>query len=200
MNLGEKITQLRKQKGLSQDALAHELNVSRQSISKWETGASVPELDKLVALSDLFQISLDELVRDTAPPQTPPAPEAAPPSAPSNQYILGCILLFLGIFCTALGLIYLGNLLLPGLILIAYGAICLLVKRHAGLVIGWITMAPILLLHRSFTGIRLFSVLNPAYYQNVAPMNCILAWTLWLLLALLAFATYRAMKKHVQSK
>lgn len=198
MTLGDKITQLRKQRGLSQDALAHELNISRQSISKWETGASVPELDKLVALSDLFQISLDELVRDTPPTQPPPIPEVAPPSTPSQQYILGCILLFLGAFCTVLALVSLRTLLLPGPILIVYGAICLLVKRHAGLVIGWITMAPVLLLHRSYTGIRLLSVFNPSYYQNVAAGNWILAWILWLLLALLAFATYRAIKRHAK--
>lgn len=199
MNLGEKITQLRKQKGLSQDALAHELNVSRQSISKWETGSSTPELEKLVALCDLFQVSLDELVRDISPENAPPIPPQAPPSARSTQQIVGLILLTIGILSMLLGFLLLRNVFLLGFILIVYGAVCLLAKRHAGLIIGWITMTPILLLHRSFTGIRLFSVLNPQYYQNVVSMNCILAWAIWLLLALLAYATYRAIKKQPKS-
>lgn len=63
MTLGERLVRLRNQKGLSQDALAEALGVSRQSVSKWETDASVPELDKLVKLSSLFGVSLDELVQ-----------------------------------------------------------------------------------------------------------------------------------------
>lgn len=63
MTLGERIVRLRNQKGLSQDALAELLGISRQSVSKWETDASVPELDKLIRLSDVFGISLDALVR-----------------------------------------------------------------------------------------------------------------------------------------
>lgn len=55
---------LRKQKGYSQEDLAYQLGVSRQSISKWESGVSVPELERIIELSDLFGISIDELVRD----------------------------------------------------------------------------------------------------------------------------------------
>ena len=64
MNLGEKIYQLRSQKGLSQGNLADMLEVSRQSISKWENNTAVPELDKLIKLSEIFEISLDELVKE----------------------------------------------------------------------------------------------------------------------------------------
>ena len=49
---------------MSQGDLAEKLNVSRQSVSKWETGASTPDLDKLIAMSELFQVTLDELVKD----------------------------------------------------------------------------------------------------------------------------------------
>ena len=62
MALSETIYRLRTEHGLSQGDLAAELDVSRQSISKWETGSSVPELDKLVAMSRLFGVTLDELV------------------------------------------------------------------------------------------------------------------------------------------
>lgn len=63
MTLGERIIKLRNTKGISQDTLALALGVSRQSVSKWETDASVPELDKLIKLSKYFEISLDELVQ-----------------------------------------------------------------------------------------------------------------------------------------
>ena len=63
MTLGERIIKLRNSKGISQDTLAVALGVSRQSVSKWETDASVPELDKLIKLSEYFEISLDELIK-----------------------------------------------------------------------------------------------------------------------------------------
>lgn len=62
MNLGENIYNNRTRCHLSQGDLADALEVSRQSISKWENNASVPELDKLIRLSDIFEITLDELV------------------------------------------------------------------------------------------------------------------------------------------
>ncbi len=65
-----KLYNLRKQKGLSQEELANRLNVSRQTVSKWEIGDSTPDMEKLIAISDLFDISLDELVMDKVPPET----------------------------------------------------------------------------------------------------------------------------------
>lgn len=62
MSLGERIYKLRTEREMSQGDLADALEVSRQSISKWETNGSVPELDKLVKLSEIFDVSLDELV------------------------------------------------------------------------------------------------------------------------------------------
>lgn len=63
MNIGEKIYNLRKKKNLSQEDLASILNVSRQTISKWETGESNPELDKIVPICNFFEISTDEFLK-----------------------------------------------------------------------------------------------------------------------------------------
>ena len=63
MNIGEKIYQLRKKKNLSQEDLASVLNVSRQTISKRETGDSNPDLDKIVPLCNFFDISTDEFLK-----------------------------------------------------------------------------------------------------------------------------------------
>lgn len=76
MTLAEKIALLRRQSGQSQEALADRLCVSRQAVSKWESGASVPELDKLLALSEVFGVSTDYLLKDDEP--APPAAPAAP--------------------------------------------------------------------------------------------------------------------------
>lgn len=84
MTLAEKIATLRKQRGWSQEELAAHLGVSRQSVSKWESAASVPELDRVVELSRIFGVTTDELLLDSPPalyfepepqePQMPPQP------------------------------------------------------------------------------------------------------------------------------
>ncbi|MBR5561060.1 MAG: helix-turn-helix transcriptional regulator [Clostridia bacterium] len=70
MKLSEKLVLLRRKQGLSQEALAEKLNAARQTISKWENGQTVPELDMLVRLTDLYGISLDWLVRGEGGCQT----------------------------------------------------------------------------------------------------------------------------------
>lgn len=64
--LSEKIYQLRRRSGLSQEQLAEKIGVSRQTISKWEGGLAKPELEKLKALSEFFQITIDELTGNQA--------------------------------------------------------------------------------------------------------------------------------------
>ena len=62
--LSEKLYQLRKNSGLSQEQLAEQLNVSRQAISKWESGTAVPESEKLITISNYFGVSVDYLLKD----------------------------------------------------------------------------------------------------------------------------------------
>ena len=67
MTIGEKINQIRKMAGMTQEELAEKMHVSRQTISKWETGASAPDLDNAVRLCTLFQISLDDFMQGEVP-------------------------------------------------------------------------------------------------------------------------------------
>ena len=62
MMFNDNLNKYRKQKGLSQEELAFRLGVSRQSVSKWESGQSTPELERIIEIADLFGISLDELI------------------------------------------------------------------------------------------------------------------------------------------
>lgn len=81
MTLADKIIDLRRKSGWSQEELAHRLNVSRQSVSKWEGAQSVPEVEKLLQMSRLFGVSTDYLLKDelerpeeTGGPTPPPQP------------------------------------------------------------------------------------------------------------------------------
>ena len=65
MTTGEKLSLLRKKKGLTQEELSEILKVSRQSVSRWEMDATFPETDKLIALSKLFGCSIDFLLNDS---------------------------------------------------------------------------------------------------------------------------------------
>lgn len=63
MLLAEKITELRKKQGWSQEELANKLDISRQSVSKWESGGAMPDLDKIIKLSSIFGVSTDYLLK-----------------------------------------------------------------------------------------------------------------------------------------
>ena len=64
MKLAEKLFELRKEKGWSQEKLAEQINVSRQSISKWESGQVLPEIEKIIEISKIFQVTTDYLLLD----------------------------------------------------------------------------------------------------------------------------------------
>ena len=81
MTFGEKLTLLRRQAGLSQEELAEKLQVSRQAVSRWESGETLPGADKLLALREVFSVSVDSLLVD----QLPPKPEADPLLTPHQQ-------------------------------------------------------------------------------------------------------------------
>ena len=91
MTLGEKIYELRTRNNLSQGDLANELNVSRQSISKWENGNSTPDLEKIVKLAEIFNVSLDELIKNEEKEETiinnTPEPNITPPPKTEEKKI-----------------------------------------------------------------------------------------------------------------
>lgn len=85
MKLGERLQALRRAAGLSQEQLAEKLNVSRQAISKWERDESLPDAEKIVALSDLFGVTTDQLLRGEAPAAAaPPGPSPSPDAPPQD--------------------------------------------------------------------------------------------------------------------
>lgn len=103
-DFAERLYTLRREKGLSQEQLAEKLNVSRQAVSKWESGTSLPESDKLLAIADFFGVSMDELVRGKT--EETPAAVSAPDESGKGRFAAGLAVCIAGV----VGLLALGIL------------------------------------------------------------------------------------------
>ena len=198
MTLGERIAYYRGALGLSQGELAEKLGVSRQAVSKWETDAGLPDLDRLIALSGLFDITLDELVKGTAPSPAPAdgaqaaafPPEASPAAAEKpasgGQKTVGYILLGVGLLCAVLALFLNWALLIPAGYLLICAVLCLTLRRDAGRVILGGTVYAVLLTCQRWTGMPgLGSIINPVVYQSeFYGIGVWVTWGLWAVLVL----------------
>ena len=106
MTIGEKILNLRKARGWSQEELAEHIGVTRQAVSRWESDSAKPDADKIVAICDLFGVSADYLLRDIAgATATSFAAEEKSGRMSANQ-ILGLVFLCLSITLTTIFAIY----------------------------------------------------------------------------------------------
>ena len=161
MSLGQRICQYRTRQGMSQLELAERLEVSRQSISKWETDASVPELEKLVNLCEVFEVTLDELVRGVPQQENRVDTgdrEGMTPKAVARM-IVGGVLLLCGIMIFVLLWLTLQDFwegLLIGSAVAVPGIICLKAKEYVWVwcafaeLIIWALVYPLLVLIFSF--------------------------------------------------
>ncbi|MBQ4347057.1 MAG: helix-turn-helix domain-containing protein [Firmicutes bacterium] len=232
MTLGERIFELRSREKMSQGELAEKMNVSRQSISKWETDGSVPELDKLILLSDIFGITLDELVKgesfskkqekeaqkeevqkaeiqkeeaqkeevqteETQKGETQTEEKQKPMGI---QKTIGLILLGIGLLSLLFSVLFGMSFIIFGVEFIICGMICLLAKKHAGLIVGWTLMLQVLFLLPYFTGIRLFGVFKAIIYRNAMSINHIMAFVIWALLILLIVFTVRVFREKIKGQ
>ena len=186
MTLGEKISALRNQHEMSQGDLAEKMNVSRQSISKWETDTSVPELDKLIQLSEVFHITLDELVKGEekvkdVPPEIKTEVVYVKQKGFPPRKIAGTILFCMAFLVTILLMVAGGGL--AGLIFatpfIVCGIICFTCDKNVGL---WCTWAAYFLfdIFMSFaTGINRANVLHSLRWTpEMNYMRLAFAWFL----------------------
>ena len=172
MTLGERICQYRVQRRLSQQEVAEKLEVSRQSVSKWETDGAVPELDKLVKLCELFGVGLDELVRGEKPRE--PEAEAPEPkeTAPIEEarivrertpvrLIVGGVLLGVGLLGSLILFVLAGPAGILPLPLAVCGVICLVFRKNAGLICGWILFGLVVWYLRWATGLLMIHPFSP---------------------------------------
>lgn len=204
MQLAETICALRAGAGMSQSELAERLGVSRQSVSKWETGAAVPDLDKLVKLAALFQVSLDRLVTGEDAPHSPPEPAPAP-STPAQQsrpqrtraQTAGLVLLCLSAVLAIVFAVLLGFWgLLFTLPTLTAGLILYFARKHPVIKAFWAVFLLLDAYLNYATGIRASSILlTPiwTYDMNYAVLG--FSWLLFLVIVALVAGTAVALRK-----
>ncbi len=158
-NLGERIYRLRSEKNMSQGELAEKLDVSRQAVSKWENNISIPELDKIAAMSELFGVSTDVLIKGTQAPVTQEKEIQSQPiiiertqtesgfSGRKITQILGLIFVVLGIPLATLMLLMAADWIFIGMfILLAVDGVVLLISKKHPLLMMFIVNAALILL------------------------------------------------------
>lgn len=197
MSLGSNISRLRAEKRLSQGDLADILNVSRQSVSKWETDGSVPDLDKLVKLSRVFDVTLDELVTGEAP--AAPRPSAAPPPSQglSGGKIAGILLLCMA-FLTVLVCAVAGGLLTGLILCIPFsvcGVICFLAQKRPGLWCAWAVYLTLELYVRWATGLTWQLTLRTlSFTPELNYIRLLIAWAQLIAMLVMFAATLRSFR------
>lgn len=207
MNFGETIYTLRTKNNLSQGELADKLDVSRQSVSKWENNVAVPELDKIIRMSEIFGVTVDSLVKgeeytkqEIVQPQTVVQVVKEPME---KRVIAGILLLALGgvafillLALTGLGCIY----ALPVLLC---GAICMLCKKNVGFYCVWLIYTIVAAFLSTSTSVSSWKAIRWTFQEvyNNNPVFLIIAWG-WFaaMLGMLIWSVIKFYKKPVENK
>lgn len=195
MNIGEKIYKLRVKNNMSQGDLADALDVSRQSISKWETNSSVPQINKLARMCEIFNVTLDELVLGLEQEDFKSEPQdleikIRKSNLPVHK-IIGIALLSIGFIVFLLFMILIGplNALIFSSPLLICGIICLIIRNHT---IIWCFWALYLLIYaylRYATGIRFWWIFHKWIYRSGLEIHLLIAWAMTLVLVILMAST-----------
>ena len=200
MTLGEKIYKLRNDKGFSQSDLAEKLSVSRQSVSKWENNSAVPELEKLIKLAEIFNITLDELVKDKEN-LNKKTDYVKIPSIQTRK-IVGTILLCTAV-CVCLLLMVTNGIsgLIAGVMLsspiIVCGIICLNVSKHTVLWCSWAVYILIDMFLMYATGIRRGMILDTFIWtRSMNYTRLITAWVLFIVLVVMMAITVYVFQRN----
>lgn len=209
MNIGERIYNFRTEKGMSQGDLAEKLDVSRQSISKWENNSAVPDLDKIIKLSEIFDITIDELVKGVTQDKTDETTYSTLKTEQKVEYIyvqpqnasmegrkIAGIILFCMAALFTFGILFAtGSLggILYAIPFIICGIICFTVKKNTGLWCAWTVYAMVDIFMRWGTSINpnlIFMTFQFTPQMNYTRLAAAWVWVI-LLILLVVFTVIR---------
>ena len=209
-SIGERIYDLRNRNIMSQGALADKLNVSRQTISKWENNMCLPEAEKLLELSEIFGVSIDYILKGKTIVEPEPVyiyvkdPESENASKHNERIVrkyvgivLAIIAGLLSAWLALLGgwvyLIFTGGLMLLG-ILFACNV------KHPWLIVSWIVYVLTMLTAPFYSSFSLLWIFDSYIYKDGHLVHLAVAYSLWAVLASLILCTIKAKRGYVFKK
>ena len=213
MTIGQRISDLRKERGYSQEYVAERLDVSRQAVSKWECDASAPDTYNLIALSELFGVSVEYIAvgKKESTAEAAPPPQAEKPVTVMNHYrqslglsnILGIIFLICGLVCGILCIAGDEKGLLPlSMSFLVCTVFSFLQVKHKPLVTNWGYWLYFFLLAIFGMASSPFLVFNPANYSGGVSWHLIFGYVTWIwLVANIVYTVFyvRRLKKQKEN-
>lgn len=200
-DFGERIYELRNKNNMSQGDLADRLEVSRQTVSKWENSTCKPEADKLIQLSEIFNVSIDYILKGE---QTQADPvyvyvKDADGETKTNEQVVrkyvGIILAIVFAVLSLLSVLFRGGFLtLIPVTVVILGILLAKNVKHPYLITFWVSYIATIISLPFFTSLGLFRIFDPKIYTENYLVECAVTYALWLILALLIFFTVRAKK------
>ncbi|MBE6585233.1 MAG: helix-turn-helix transcriptional regulator [Ruminococcaceae bacterium] len=213
MTIGQRISELRKERGYSQEYVAEKLNVSRQAVSKWECDASAPDTYNLIALAELFGVSVEYIAvgkkESTADSETSD-PAGRPVTVMNHNYyhpglgfsqIVGIIFLICGIVCGVLAIILDKDGLVPVALSFFFCTVLFIIQiKHKNLFSLWGGWLYVFLLEVFVVTSSPFLVFNPANYGGGVSWRLISGYVTWIWLAANIVYTVFYVKKIKKQK
>lgn len=206
-SFGERIYDLRNRSNMSQGDLADKLDVSRQTISKWENNMCMPEAEKLMQLSEIFGVSTDYILKGVT--ITKPEPVYVyvkdPDSENTSKYNEKIVRKYVGIVLAVIcGLISVAVFLMGGTILtivsftgVLIGAFLALDMKHPWIKVAWITYILTVILLPFYTPFSLFEIFGSYIYAKGHEEDLVFTYAMWAVLGILILCTVKACRGYV---
>lgn len=209
-SIGERIYDLRNRNSMSQGALANKLDVSRQTISKWENNMCLPEAEKLLQLSEIFGVSTDYILkgRTIVEPEPVYIYVKDPESENNSRHNEKIVRKYVGIVIAVLGGLLSAWLALLGswLFIIFTGALVLLGIlfacniKHPWIIVSWVVYSLSMIALPFCSAISPLLIFNPIIYTEGYLVHLLLAWGIWIALAVLILCTVKAKRGYIFKK
>lgn len=203
MNLADRIQSLRKAKGISQEQLADQIGVSRQSVSKWESEQSTPDLDKIILLSDFFDVTTDYLLKGIEPVKD--HRDKSKDLTSKIFYIVSTAFIFIGLFCAFGGWyaeqtmeVVWGSMIIQAVGVVGYFIARLLSPVKACFYINWLNLLGIAFMPVSMITGYLATLLSWEGWISPYPVGLFHSLLFWVVFLVFSVGSYLLLKKSAR--
>lgn len=208
-SIGERIYDLRNRNNMSQGNLADKLDVSRQTISKWENNMCLPEAEKLLQLSEIFGVSTDYILKGRTITEPEPVyiyvkdPESENASKQNERIVRKYVGIVLAVVFSLISV----AVLLGGSILTVLPVAVMLLGifltcniKHPWLITSWLTYITMIVMLPFYTAINPLMIFNPLIYTSGYTLHLLWGWGIWIVLAILILCTIKAKRGYIFRK